>query len=195
VLRADGGGRIGRRGHHVEVEEQRRRSAGAGREFGADTARLFTMFAAPPEQTLEWSDEGVQGAFALHQAPVEGGARARAAGRAAAARQAALNDAQRALRRQAHQTLAKVTDDIGRRRTFNTAIAAVMELLNALAKFPHRLAQDRSVMQEALEIAVLALSPIIPHVTHALWRRSATRALIDEPWPAVDAGAARAGDA
>ena len=100
------------------------------------------------------------------------------------------------MRRQAHQTLAKVTDDIGRRRTFNTAIAAVMELLNAAGQVPAaRPPQDRSVMQEALEIAVLALSPIIPHVTHALWRALGhATALIDEPWPAVDAGGARAGD-
>src|SRR5258707_7236084 len=97
------------------------------------------------------------------------------------------------MRRHSHQTLAKVTDDIGRRRTFNTAIAAVMELLNAVAKFPqaaaqHRsAAQDRSVAHEALEIAVLALSPIIPHVTHALWRDLGHRtALIEEPWRGVD---------
>ena len=98
-----------------------------------------------------------------------------------------LNDAQRALRRQAHQTLAKVTDDIGRRRTFNTAIASVMELLNTVAKHTQRSAQDRSVIQEALDIAVLALSPIVPHVTHALWRELGhTTALIDEPWMMVD---------
>jgi leucyl-tRNA synthetase len=103
---------------------------------------------------------------------------------------AALDDAQRAMRRQAHHTLAKMTDDIGRRRTFNTAIAAAMELLNALAKFPHNSPQDRSVMQEALEIAVLGLSPIIPHVTHALWQALGhQRALIDEPWTPVDAAA------
>jgi len=102
----------------------------------------------------------------------------------------ALSDAQRAIRRQAHQTLNKVTDDIGRRRTFNTAIAAVMELLNALGKFPQATPQDRSVMHEALKIAVLALSPIIPHATHAMWRALGhTRALIDEPWMAADAGA------
>jgi leucyl-tRNA synthetase len=102
----------------------------------------------------------------------------------------ALNDAQRAIRRQAHQTLSKITDDIGRRRTFNTAIAAAMELLNALAKFPQASPQDRSVMQEALEIAVLGLSPIIPHVTHALWRALGhSAALINESWPAVDADA------
>jgi leucyl-tRNA synthetase len=86
--------------------------------------------------------------------------------------------------------LAKITDDIGRRRTFNTAIAAAMELLNALAKFPQASALDRSVVQEALEIAVLGLSPIIPHVTHALWFALGHQtALIDEPWMPVDAAA------
>ncbi|MGC2032341.1 MAG: leucine--tRNA ligase [Steroidobacteraceae bacterium] len=159
-------------------------------EFGADTARLFTMFAAPPEQTLEWSDEGVQGAYRfikrLWKAVHEHVGR----GSTMPLDKAALDDAQRTMRRQAHHTLAKMTDDIGRRRTFNTAIAAAMELLNALAKFPHSSPQDRSVMQEALEIAVLGLSPIIPHVTHALWRALGhERALIDEPWTPVDAAA------
>jgi leucyl-tRNA synthetase len=170
-------------------------------EFGADTARLFTMFAAPPEQTLEWSDEGVQGAYRFikrlwkavheHVAAVHGNA-ADAPNTAAQCtlEKSALNEAQRAIRRQAHQTLAKVTDDIGRRRTFNTAIAAVMELLNALGKFPKQSPQDRSVTQEALEIAVLTLSPIIPHATHALWRALGhATALIDEPWMPVDAAA------
>jgi leucyl-tRNA synthetase len=159
-------------------------------EFGADTARLFTMFAAPPEQTLEWSDEGVQGAYrfikrlwkAVHDHVTQGEAPALDKG--------ALTEAQRAIRRQAHQTLAKITDDIGRRRTFNTAIAAAMELLNALAKHPQKSPQDRSVVHEALEIAVLGLSPIIPHVTHALWRALGhVTALIDEPWMTVDAAA------
>jgi leucyl-tRNA synthetase len=94
------------------------------------------------------------------------------------------------VRRQAHQTLAKVTDDIGRRRTFNTAIAAVMELLNAVARYSPATVQDKALIQEALEIAVVALSPIIPHVTHALWRELGhATALIDEPWPAVDPAA------
>jgi leucyl-tRNA synthetase len=159
-------------------------------EFGADTARLFTMFAAPPEQTLEWSDEGVQGAYrfikrlwkAVHDHVSQGVP--------VPLDKQALNDGQRAIRRQAHQTLAKITDDIGRRRTFNTAIAAAMELLNALAKYPQSSPQDRSVMQEALEIAVLGLSPIIPHVTHAMWHALGHRtALIDEPWTPVDAAA------
>ena len=152
-------------------------------EFGADTARLFTMFAAPPEQTLEWSDEGVQGAYPLHQAALEGGARARrrrACRRAARARRARRGAAR--LRRQAHQTLAKVTDDIGRRRTFNTAIAAVMELLNALGQIRGRTARrPRPVVQEALEIAVIALSPIMPHVDpRAVARARPRAALIDE---------------
>jgi len=156
-------------------------------EFGADTARLFTMFAAPPEQTLEWSDEGVQGAYRfikrLWKAVHEHVSR----GAAAALDKSALTETQTAMRRMAHQTLAKVTDDIGRRRTYNTAIAAVMELLNALAKFAPESAQDRGVMQEALEIAVLSLSPIIPHVTHALWRELGhSKALIDETWLPVD---------
>jgi leucyl-tRNA synthetase len=158
--------------------------------FGADTARLFTMFAAPPEQTLEWSDEGVLGAYrflkrlwkAVHDHVTAGAAPPLDAG--------ALDQSQRAIRRQAHQTLAKVTDDIGRRRTFNTAIAAVMELLNALARHAQRGPQDRAVLQEALEIAVLALSPIVPHAAHALWRALGhARAMIDEPWPAADAAA------
>jgi leucyl-tRNA synthetase len=159
-------------------------------EFGADTARLFMMFAAPPEQTLEWSDEGVHGAYrfikrlwkAVHDHVSQGAP--------PALDKTALTEAQRALRRHSHQTLAKVTDDIGRRRTINTAIAAVMELLNAIAKFEQRAPQDRSVVQEGLEIAVLGLGPIIPHVTHALWRALGyAGALIDEPWMAVDAQA------
>jgi leucyl-tRNA synthetase len=159
-------------------------------EFGADTARLFTMFAAPPEQTLEWSDEAVQGAYRFIKRLWKAVHEHAAGGAAAPLEKSALNEAQRALRRQAHQTLAKLTDDIGRRRTFNTAIAAVMELLNALAKFPTDSPQDRSVIQEALEIAVLGLSPIIPHATHALWRGLGhATALIDEPWTPVDTAA------
>jgi leucyl-tRNA synthetase len=159
-------------------------------EFGADTARLFIMFAAPPEQTLEWSNEGVQGAFRFIKRLWKAVYDHVSSGPTSALDKSALTEPQRALRRQSHQTLAKVTDDIGRRRTFNTAIAAVMELLNAVAKFPQAAEQDRSVSQEALEIAVLTLSPIIPHVTHALWLRMGhSTALIDETWREVDAEA------
>ncbi|MEX2149418.1 MAG: leucine--tRNA ligase [Steroidobacteraceae bacterium] len=158
--------------------------------YGADTARLFTMFAAPPEHTLEWSDEGVEGAFRFMKrlwkivhAHVQ-------VGSAGEFRLDALEPAQRALRRQLHQTLAKVGDDIGRRRTFNTAIAAVMELLNGIARFDDRSAQGRAVMQEALDLVVLMLSPFVPHAAHALWQALGhSTAVVDERWPAVDPAA------
>jgi leucyl-tRNA synthetase len=98
-----------------------------------------------------------------------------------------LDEAQRTLRRQAHETLVKVTTDIGRRRTFNTAIAAVMELMNAVARFDDRSAQGRAVVQEALEIAVLVLSPVVPHACHALWRELGhSGAIVDQRWPEPD---------
>src|SRR5215468_1597492 len=137
--------------------------------FGADTARLFIMFASPPEQTLEWTDEGVQGAWrfirrlwtAVHEHV--------AAGTPPPLEPHSLTPPQRELRRLAHQTLAKATDDIGRRRNFNTAIAAVMELLNSIQRFSDVSPQGRAVRHEALGLAVLILSPITPHVCHALW--------------------------
>ncbi|MGQ0834769.1 MAG: class I tRNA ligase family protein, partial [Gammaproteobacteria bacterium] len=158
--------------------------------FGADTVRLFAMFTAPPEQTLEWSDEGVQGAFRfirrLWHAVYEHVAR----GKPLALDVAALSSEQRELRRLAHHMLAKVTDDIGRRRTFNTAIAAVMELLNAIGRFADDSPQGRAVRHEALELITIALSPIVPHVTHVLWRALGHEgALIDERWPEPDAAA------
>jgi leucyl-tRNA synthetase len=158
--------------------------------FGADTARLFTMFAAPPEQTLEWSDEGVQGASrflrrvwtAVYE-HVSGGLPSRLEA-------AQLNSAQRALRRTVHQGLAKATDDIGRRRNFNTAIAACMELLNAVGRFDDATPAGRAVRHEALEIITLVLAPIVPHLSHALWQALGhERAAVDEPWPEVDAAA------
>jgi len=163
-------------------------------KYGADTARLFMMFAAPPEQTLEWSDEGVQGQYrflrrlwtAVH-AHVSSGALP-SGDAVLTAPQGELSAAAKVLRRQAHQGLAKVTGDIGRRRTFNTAIAAVMELLNSIAKFDQAGDGARAVRHEALEIAVLCLSPIVPHICHALWSELGhTRALIDERWPEPDA--------
>jgi leucyl-tRNA synthetase len=108
----------------------------------------------------------------------------------AALDKAALAPAQRDIRRQVHETLRKVTHDLGTRRTFNTAIAAVMELMNALAKFDDRSAQGRAVLQEALEIVVLVLSPVVPHACHALWRELGhERAAVDERWPQVDESA------
>jgi len=158
--------------------------------YGADTARLFMMFAAPPEHTLEWSDEGVEGAFRFMKRLwkiVHGHVRGGPAGRPEVA---SLGPEQRALRRQLHQTLAKVGDDIGRRRTFNTAIAAVMELLNAIARFEDASPQGRAVMQEALDLVVLMLAPFVPHAAHAMWRALGHATMVvDERWPVPDRAA------
>ncbi|BAV33050.1 leucyl-tRNA synthetase [Sulfuricaulis limicola] len=156
-------------------------------QYGADTARLFMMFAAPPEMTLEWSDEGVAGASRFLRRLWKLVADHAGLGPAAKADFSSLSPALRDLRRQAHQTLAKVTDDIGRRRTFNTAIASVMELLNAVSKLDDGSAPARAVRQEALEFAVLTLSPIVPHVCHALWHTLGHKeAVIDVRWPKPD---------
>jgi len=158
--------------------------------FGADTARLFVMFASPPEQTLEWSDEGVQGAARFIRRLWNTVYEHVAGGAAPPLEPALLGGAQRDLRRSAHQTLAKATDDIGRRRNFNTAIAAVMELLNSIQRCADPSPQGRAVRQEALSLAVLILAPITPHVCHALWQALGhRRALIDERWPVPDAAA------
>jgi leucyl-tRNA synthetase len=158
--------------------------------FGADTARFFVLSDVPPDQTCLWSDEGVEGAFRfmkqlwkLVHGHVEGGA----AGAPAAA---ALDGAQRELRRQVHQALVKVGDDIGRRRMFNTAIAAVRELYHALSSAQDRSLQGRAVMQEALEFVVLMLSPIVPHAAQAMWRALGHASLVvDERWPDADPAA------
>jgi len=163
------------------------------KEVGADSVRLFMMFKAPPEDTLEWSDEGVQGAFrfvkrlwkAVYEHVNRGGVVQGIGSKPAD--WAGLNDAQREMRRLVHQALAKVTDDIARRRVFNTAIAAVMELMNALAKFEDTTVMGRRVTQEALELIVLMLAPIVPHAAHALWQNLGhPTLLIDEPWPKPD---------
>jgi leucyl-tRNA synthetase len=159
-------------------------------KYGADTARLFMMFTAPPEQSLEWSDEGVQGAFRFIRRVWKAVYDHVAAGPATALVPGALDPRQKALRRIVHQTLAKVTDDIGRRRTFNTAIAAVMELLNATGRFEDASPQGRAVLQEAFEVVTIALSPIVPHVCHALWQQLGhADVLIDHRWPQPDPAA------
>ena len=159
-------------------------------KFGADTARLFMMFAAPPEQTLEWSDEGVQGSFRFLRRVWKAVHDHVSQGPAAGLQLALLDGAQKTLRRAAHQALAKMSDDIGRRRTFNTAIAAAMELLNAVSKFDDHSAQGRAVVQEALEFAVVGLSPMVPHICHALWLELGhATALCDAAWPQSDPAA------
>ena len=158
--------------------------------YGADTVRLFTMFAAPPEQTLEWVDSGVEGAnrflrriWKLVTEHVEKGA-------PVALDAKALNKNQQALRREVHKTIEKVSDDLGRRQTFNTAIAAIMELLNHLQKAPQEDAQDIAIMREAAESLVLLLNPITPHISHELWKVLGKTNDIDHaPWPEADKAA------
>ena len=158
--------------------------------YGADTARLFTMFASPPEQTLEWSDEGVQGASRFLRRLWSAVYEHVSAGSPGGLAGAALTEPQRALRRAAHQALAKATDDIGRRHNFNTAIAACMELLNAVGRFEDATPAGRVVRHEALEIIVRVLAPIVPHLCHALWQALGhERAVVDERWPEVDPAA------
>jgi leucyl-tRNA synthetase len=163
---------------------------GLVQRFGADTARLFVMNTSPPEQTLEWSDDGVQGAWRFIRRLWSTVYDHVALGVAPPLEPQTLTPAQRELRRAAHQALAKATDDIGRRRNFNTAASAMMELLNAIRSFADTSPQGRAVRQEALSIATLVLAPITPHVCHALWQALGhSGALIDERWPAPDAQA------
>ncbi|MBQ0720092.1 MAG: leucine--tRNA ligase [Gammaproteobacteria bacterium] len=157
------------------------------KQYGADTVRLFTMFAAPPEQSLEWSDEGVAGAnrflrrlWKLLHAHL-------AKGEVSALDTASLSDSEAEVRRKVHQTIAKVSDDYGRRQTFNTAIAAVMELLNELTRLPDDAPQLIAIEREALEAAVLLLAPIAPHICHTLWHELGHHeAVLDARWPEVD---------
>ena len=156
-------------------------------EYGADTVRLFMMFAAPPEQSLEWSDDGVQGSFRFLKRFWHAVVEHAQAGSATAVDASNLNDAQKELRRKTHQTIAKISDDLGRRSSFNTAIAAAMELLNAINKLDDASDAGRAVAREALEAVVLMLSPIVPHICHALWQQLGHQTpLIDQAWPVVD---------
>ena len=159
-------------------------------KYGADTVRLFIMFTSPPEQTLEWSDAGVEGAhrfvkrvYKLVHDTVE-----TCQGKHYDIDGLTLNADQKKLRRELHKTIAKVTDDIGRRNTFNTAIAAIMELMNHLSKAPAKSDEDKAVMLEALRAVVLMLTPITPHMCHYLWQTIGSKNTDVEnyPWPTVD---------
>jgi leucyl-tRNA synthetase len=155
--------------------------------YGADTARMFMMFMVPPEDTLLWSDESVQGAFRFLKKLWKTVFDHVSEGPAQALVTVALDGPQRELRHLAHETLVKVTDDISRRRKFNTAIAAVMEFMNALGKFDDATPTGRAVRQEALELVVLMLAPIVPHITHTLWHALGREtAIVDERWPQPD---------
>lgn len=159
-------------------------------KYGADTVRLFMMFASPAEMTLEWQESGVEGAkrflgrvwnlvYEYSQNPAK-----------TALDVTALSADQKALRRDVHKTIAKVSDDIGRRQTFNTAIAAVMELMNKLTRAPLESEQDRAVMAEALSAVVLMLYPITPHICFELWKALGNESNIDHAeWVKADEAA------
>jgi leucyl-tRNA synthetase len=158
--------------------------------YGADTVRLFSMFAAPPEQSLEWSDSGVEGANRFLKRLWKLVANHTQADAGTSLDASNLNEQQRAVRRKAHETIAKVSDDYGRRQTFNTAIAAIMELCNELGKLDTGDGQDRAVIGEALRAVVLMLNPIVPHVCQALWQAlGGAGDVLNAPWPQVDEAA------
>lgn len=155
--------------------------------YGADTVRLFSMFAAPPEQSLEWSDSGVEGANRFLRRLWRLVMEAEPAPTTIDC--STLSKAQKNLRRKTHETIAKVSDDYGRRQTFNTAIAAIMELCNEVSKFVVQDDADRYVVKEALNSALLMLCPIVPHITDALWRQGSQTDILEQTWPAIDESA------
>ncbi len=158
--------------------------------YGADTVRLFSMFAAPPEQSLEWSDSGVEGANRFLKRLWKLASKHAASEPAPALDVATLNEQQKNIRRKLHETIAKVSDDFGRRQTFNTAIAAIMELCNELGKLDDAAPQSRALLHESLRAIVLMLSPIVPHVCHALWPTlNGEGEILNAPWPAFDESA------
>ncbi|GAM69980.1 leucyl-tRNA synthetase [Vibrio sp. JCM 19236] len=155
-------------------------------KYGADTVRLFMMFASPADMTLEWQESGVEGAnrflkrvWKLVREHSEKGA-------AVAVDAAALSGNQKALRRDVHKTIAKVSDDISRRQTFNTAIAAIMELMNKLAKAPQESEQDRAILDEALKAVVVMLYPITPHICFEMWTAMGETDIDNAAWPIFD---------
>ncbi|RDK86391.1 UNVERIFIED_ORG: leucyl-tRNA synthetase [Idiomarina abyssalis] len=156
--------------------------------YGADTVRLFMMFAAPPEMTLEWSDSGVEGAQRFLRRLWKLTYDLNNAGGACSGQ--SLNANQKQLRRELHKTIAKVSDDMGRRQHFNTAIAAIMELLNHLQKAPLESEADRQVLAESIDAMVRMLAPITPHICEQLWQELGHQEPLSfADWPAVDESA------
>ncbi|AYN18152.1 leucine--tRNA ligase [Pseudomonas monteilii] len=158
--------------------------------YGADTCRLFMMFASPPDMSLEWSDSGVEGAsrflrrvWRLAQAHVSQGLPGKLD-------VTALDDAQKVIRRAIHAAIKQASNDVGQFHKFNTAIAQVMTVMNVLEKAPQASEQDRALLQEGLEAVTLLLAPITPHISHELWQQLGhQQAVIDAGWPAVDEAA------
>lgn len=159
-------------------------------KYGADSVRLFMMFAAPAEQTLEWSDSALEGSLRFLKRLWKLSNDHIALGNVAPLDIKSHNENQKTLRRELHKTIKKVTDDIGRRQTFNTAIASVMELMNKLMKAPAKDTQDRAILQEALIAVVKLLSPITPHICAELFALLGEgNDILTAPWPCVDESA------
>ena len=159
-------------------------------KYGADTVRLFMMFTSPPEQTLEWSDSGVEGAFRFLKKLWRFYSDNTVSGDLPDCISKNFTDKQLAVRRKIHETIVKVSDDIGRRNTFNTAIAAVMELINALSRAEDTSNNGKSIMREGQNTVVLLLSPIVPHITQVIWEGLGhTDLIMDAKWPEADADA------
>lgn len=169
-------------------------------QYGADTVRLFIMFASPPEQSLEWSDAGVDGAsrflkklWRVVSDHVQNGHLQNIA--QVDFSSMALNPQQKALRRKVHETQKKITDDYERRFAFNTAIAAVMELINEVTKLNVETTIDQQIYQESLEYVVLMLAPIVPHITHVLWHMLGhNETIMQTQWPLLDEAALQKDD-
>lgn len=158
-------------------------------QYGADTVRLYTMFAAPPEQTLEWSESGVQGSQKFLQRVWRLAYELRQHETASVSADA-LSKSDKDARRKLHETIAKVSDDIGRRYNFNTGIAAIMELMKTLTKLDLSVDSSRSVAQEAMDAIIRMLSPMTPHISQELWVAFGNEGLVlDASWPAVDESA------
>ncbi|CAM8298171.1 LeuS Leucyl-tRNA synthetase [Candidatus Methylopumilus universalis] len=158
-------------------------------QFGADTARLFIMFAAPPEQSLEWSDSGVEGANRFLKRLWKAVYDHHARGKIAPYKEGELTAQTKNLRFELHQTIQKITDDIQRRHSFNTAISSVMELMNTFAKVEGEDAITVSVKQEVIQNVILLLNPFVPHICHALWDHLFNTAIDQEVWPKADPSA------
>ncbi len=158
--------------------------------FGADTVRLFAMFASPPDQSLEWKDAGVEGMNRFLKRLYRAVSLNVSSGGAVKLDLTALNINEKNLHRKTHETIKKVSDDIGRRYTFNTAVAAMMELLNDAGKLDNTSSQSNAVVSEALQCIVLMLSPITPHICHTLWNALGKEgAVVDQSWPEYDTSA------
>ncbi len=161
------------------------------KQYGADTVRMFVMFAAPPEQSLEWSDSGVEGAYRfLKRLWKQVFLHVENAQTIPVLNKADLTDEQKSIRRQLHLVLKKANDDYGRRYTFNTVIASNMELINTLSKYSDNSANGQAIKQEVLKTILLMLSPIIPHVCKQLWHDLGhENDIVIAPWPKVDESA------